>query len=157
MKKAVSVIVPVYNVEKFIFKSVNSILNQDYKNIKIILVDDGSPDNSAKINDELAKKDNRIVCVHKENGGKSCMAGFVLKNTLSDNGGVTRGVCKMDNENNLTEVVETKNIVKTTEGAETNGVSIDVNSLVSMNMWGLTTDFLNTLEEGFKEFFVSVK
>lgn len=87
------------------------------------------------------------------NGGKSCMAGFVLKNTLSDNGGVTRGICKMDSENNLTEVVETKNIVKTTEGAETNGVSIDVNSLVSMNMWGLTPDFLNTLEAGFKEFF----
>ncbi len=40
------------------------------------------------------------------------MAGFVLKNTLSDNGGVTRGVCKMDDQNNLTEVVETKNIVK---------------------------------------------
>ena len=54
MKKAVSVIVPVYNVEKFIFKTVNSILNQDYKNIKIILVDDGSPDISAKIIDELA-------------------------------------------------------------------------------------------------------
>lgn len=46
------------------------------------------------------------------------MAGFVLKNTLSDNGGVTRGICKMDAENNLTEVVETKNIIKTTEGAE---------------------------------------
>ena len=43
------------------------------------------------------------------NGGKSCMAGFVLKNTLSDNGGVTRGICKMDEQNNLTEVVETKN------------------------------------------------
>ena len=50
MKKVVSVIVPVYNVEKFIFKTVNSILNQDYKNIEIILVDDGSPDNSAKNN-----------------------------------------------------------------------------------------------------------
>lgn len=44
------------------------------------------------------------------------MAGFVLKNTLSDNGGVTRGICKMDEQNNLTEVVETKNIVKTAEG-----------------------------------------
>ena len=52
------------------------------------------------------------------NGGKSCMAGFVLKNTLSDNGGVTRGICKMDAENNLTEVIETKNIVKTSKGAE---------------------------------------
>ena len=87
------------------------------------------------------------------NGGKSCMAGFVLKNTLSDNGGVTRGICKRDEQNNLTEVVETKNIVKTATGAEVDGVAVDVNSLVSMNMWGLTPDFLGVLEEGFKEFF----
>ena len=84
-----------------------------------------------------------------ENG----MAGFVLKNTLSDNGGVTRGICKMDEQNNLTEVVETKNIVKTATGAEADSVVVDVNSLVSMNMWGLTLDFLDVLEEGFKEFF----
>lgn len=103
--------------------------------------------------DYYGKEGFKAVHEYLVNGGKSCMAGFILKNTLSDNGGVTRGICKMDNENNLTEVVETKNIVKTTEGAETNGVSIDVNSLVSMNMWGLTTDFLNTLEAGFKEFF----
>ena len=87
------------------------------------------------------------------NGGKSCMAGFVLKNTLSDNGGVTRGICKMDKDNNLTEVVETKNIVKTAGGAEADGIVVDVNSLVSMNMWGLTPDFLDVLENGFKEFF----
>ena len=55
------------------------------------------------------------------------MAGFVLKNTLSDNGGVTRGICKMDENGNLTEVVETKNIVKTADG-----VAADVNSLVSI-------------------------
>ena len=67
------------------------------------------------------------------------MAGFVLKNTLSDNGGVTRGICKMDENGNLTEVVETKNIVKTADGAEADGVVVDVNSLVSMNMWGLGT------------------
>lgn len=59
----------------------------------------------------------------------------------------------IDAENNLTEVVETKNIVKTAEGAEADGVKLDVDSLVSMNMWGLTPDFLKTLEEGFKEFF----
>ena len=56
-------------------------------------------------------------------------------------------------QNNLTEVVETKNIVKTADGAEADGVAVDVNSLVSMNMWGLTPDFLGVLEEGFKEFF----
>lgn len=61
MKKVVSVIIPVYNVEKFIFKTVESVMNQDYKNIEIILVDDGSPDDSAKIIDELGRKDDRII------------------------------------------------------------------------------------------------
>ena len=69
--KKVSVIIPVYNVEKFIFKTVESVINQDYKDIEIILIDDGSPDNSAQIIDKLAKMDNRIVCIHKENGGVS--------------------------------------------------------------------------------------
>lgn len=87
------------------------------------------------------------------NGGKSCMAGFVLKNTLSDNDGVTRGIYKMDESNNLTDVEETSNIIKTENGAEADGATVDVNSLVSMNMWGLTPDFLDVLEEGFKEFF----
>lgn len=67
--------------------------------------------------------------------------GLCAENTLSDNGGVTRGICKMDEQNNLTEVVETKNIVKTATGAEADSVVVDVNSLVSMNMWGLTPDF----------------
>ena len=87
------------------------------------------------------------------NGGKSCMAGFVLKNTLSDNGSVTRGICKMDSDNNLTEIIETKNIIKTDYGAVADDQVLDIDSLVSMNMWGLTPDFLDLLEEGFKEFF----
>lgn len=87
------------------------------------------------------------------NGGKSCMAGFVLKNTLSDNGSVTRGICKMDSDNNLTEIIETKNIIKTDYGAVADDQVLDIDSLVSMNMWGLTLDFLDLLEEGFKEFF----
>ena len=103
--------------------------------------------------DYYGKKGFKAVHEYLVNGGESCMAGFVLKNTLSDNGGVTRGICKMDDQNNLTEVVETKNIVKTTDGAEADGKVIDVDSLVSMNMWGLTPDFLDVLEEGFKEFF----
>ena len=103
--------------------------------------------------DYYGKEGFKAVHEYLVNGGKSCMAGFVLKNTLSDNGGVTRGICKMDGQNNLTEVVETKNIVKTATGAEADGIAVDVNSLVSMNMWGLTPDFLTTLEEGFKEFF----
>ena len=103
--------------------------------------------------DYYGKEGFKAVHEYLVNGGKSCMAGFVLKNTLSDNGGVTRGICKMDENGNLTEVVETKNIVKTVAGAEADGVSVDVNSLVSMNMWGLTPGFLDVLENGFKEFF----
>ena len=80
--------------------------------------------------DYYGKEGFRAVHEYLVNGGESCMAGFVLKNTLSDSGGVTRGICKMDEQNNLTEVVETKNIVKTATGAETDGVAVDVNSLV---------------------------
>lgn len=87
------------------------------------------------------------------NGGKSCMAGFVLKNTLSDNGSVTRGICKMDSDNSLTEIIETKNIIKTENGAIADDQVLDIDSLVSMNMWGLTLDFLDVLEEGFEDFF----
>ena len=103
--------------------------------------------------DYYGKEGFKAVHEYLVNGGKSCMAGFVLKNTLSDNGGVTRGICKMDEENNLTEVVETKNIVKTEYGAETDGVDMNVDSLVSMNMWGLNPEFMDVLEEGFNEFF----
>ena len=103
--------------------------------------------------DYYGKEGFKAVHEYLVNGGKSCMAGFVLKNTLSDNGGVTRSICKMDAQNNLTEVVETKNIIKTSDGAEADGIKIDTESLVSMNMWGLTPAFLETLEEGFKVFF----
>ena len=82
-----------------------------------------------------------------------CMAGFFMKNTLSDFGGVTRGICQVDENNYLTGIEETKNIVKTKEGAESNGNPLDVESYVSMNMWGVTPEFMNMLEEGFVTFF----
>lgn len=71
MKKLVSVIVPVYNVEKYIDKCVESLLNQDYKNIEVILVDDGTPDRSGDIIDRLKEEDHRIVVIHQENHGVS--------------------------------------------------------------------------------------
>ena len=67
----ISVIVPVYNVEKFIKRCLDSIINQTTKDLEIILVNDGSTDNSGKICDEYAKLDNRITVIHKENGGIS--------------------------------------------------------------------------------------
>ena len=84
-----------------------------------------------------------------------CMAGFVLKNTLSENGGVTRGICHMDASGYLTDVEETSNIVKTATGAEVEGKPVDADSLVSMNMWGLTPAFMDLLDKGFVEFFAN--
>lgn len=85
--------------------------------------------------------------------GEFCMAGFKLKNTLSENGSVTRGICKVDENLFLTEVVETTDIVKTETGAAVNGRAVDPDSYVSMNMWGLPQSFVETLKEGFVEFF----
>lgn len=94
------------------------------------------------------------------------MAGFILKNTLSDNGGVTRGVCKVaEGHTHVIDVVETGNITKTVDpvsgmiGAEADGVKLNPESYVSMNMWGFPAKeggapaFLSVLEEHFKGFF----
>lgn len=85
-----------------------------------------------------------------------CMVGFVLKNTLSDNGTVTRGICKVNDEHMLVKIVETQNIEKTEDGAvvrgETGVEKVDVNSPVSMNMWGLRPEFFQILEVGFEGF-----
>lgn len=71
MSPFIGVIIPIYKVGKYLNRCIESIVNQTYKNIEIILVDDGSPDNSSMICDEWVKKDNRIIVVHKQNGGLS--------------------------------------------------------------------------------------
>lgn len=98
-----------------------------------------------------------LVCEQDGTGKEPIsMVGFVLKNTLSDNGGVTRGICHVDENNMLTDIVETKNIVKTEGGAvirtEDGDVPVDVNLAVSMNMWGLQPSFFEILEKGFDQF-----
>ena len=70
-KALISLIIPVYKVEKYLEKCIQSVINQTYENLQIILVDDGSPDNCGKICDEYAKKDHRIEVIHKSNGGLS--------------------------------------------------------------------------------------
>jgi len=92
------------------------------------------------------------------------MAGFVIRNTLSDNGAVTRGVCRMDSDSMLTDVDETTGIVKIPDAdakygfrVEADGVNIDADSLVSMNMWGLKPELFAKLEKGFVEFFDKTK
>ena len=71
LKEKISIIVPVYNAEEYVENTVQSIINQTYKNIQIILVDDGSIDQSLKIIQQLAKKEKRIKVIHQENKGVS--------------------------------------------------------------------------------------
>ena len=91
-------------------------------------------------------------------GQAYCMAGFILKNTLSENGGVTRGICQVK-DGMLTEVIETHNIVKTPEGAAVEGRAVDPESFVSMNMWGFPAqqgqipDYVEKLSRDFEVFF----
>lgn len=93
---------------------------------------------------------------HEENA--IAMAGFVLGNTLSETGGVTRGICTIQ-DSRVVDVVETRNIIKTACGAESDGKALSVDSLVSMNMWafpgheGEVPRFLQVLEAQFAEFF----
>ena len=105
-----------------------------------------------KVHDYLVKEQPR-----QEETLSICMAGFILGNTLSDNGSVTRGVCQVDKDSHLVKVTETHNIVKTEGGAgvlQEDGsiLPLDAESYVSMNMWGLTPEFLEVLEAGFVEF-----
>lgn len=88
----------------------------------------------------------------KDEANAYCMAGFILKNTLSDFGTVTRGICQTDEQSYLTSIVETHDIEKTENGASVHGQEVDVNSHVSMNMWGLTPEFIDILEKEFVEF-----
>ena len=79
MKQTISVIVPVYNVENYLVECLDSLIAQTYKALEIILVDDGSSDNSPQICDEYAQRDSRIVVIHKENGGAGSAKNEALK------------------------------------------------------------------------------
>ncbi len=79
-----SVVIPVYKVEDYLERCVNSVLNQDFKDFEIILVDDGSPDKCPEICDSLAEKDNRITVIHKQNGGLSSARNAGIENAKGE-------------------------------------------------------------------------
>ena len=85
----VSIIVPIYNTEKYLKKCLNSIVGQTYQNLEIILVDDGSTDNSDKIADDYAKNDKRIKAIHQKNSGQSAARNTGLKKATGDYIGFT--------------------------------------------------------------------
>lgn len=99
-----------------------------------------------------------LIADHPENGKEQfCMAGFILGNTLSENGGVTRGICTVDENNRLVEVVETGGLIRKDEYtvlADRNGTIIDLSAdrYVSMNMWGFTPAIFAELEARFVTF-----
>ena len=84
MSKLVSIIVPVYKVEQYLKRCMDSVLNQTYKNIEIILVNDGSPDNCPALCDKYAKIDSRVRVIHKENGGLSSARNVALDSVKGD-------------------------------------------------------------------------
>ena len=96
----------------------------------------------------------------KTSGGRDayCMAGFILDNTLSENGAVTRGVCSVDEDEMLVRVTETGGIERGADGVirDGKGNAIPSGTHVSMNMWGLPAEFLDVLEKGFPEFLSAV-
>lgn len=111
----------------------------------------------------LRKIHDFLIADHPADGkAHYCMAGFILGNTLSENGSVTRGICSVDQTGLLTRVVETHDIFKLDNGAgipdgQGGYIPVDVNSPVSMNMWGFTPDILDVLKEGFPRFLKEIK
>ena len=94
----ISVVIPVYKVEQYIHECVDSVIAQTYKNLDIILVDDGSPDSCPAICDEYAERDNRIRVIHKKNGGLSS-----ARNAGID---IARGeyICFVDSDDYVSEI-----------------------------------------------------
>ena len=96
---------------------------------------------------------------NQDNKGKYCMVGFKLGNTLTDNGSVSRGICAVDKDGNLEDIVERTYIVKTEDGAAYSldegktFTSLPVDSATSMNMWGFTGEFIEELDKAFCDFY----
>ncbi len=108
MKKLISVIMPIYNVEKYLERSVGALLNQTYRNLEIILVDDGSTDASGMMCDVYAQKDSRVKVIHKENGGSSTARNVGIKAAIGDYIGFcdSDDYTEADMYENLLEIME---------------------------------------------------
>ena len=104
--------------------------------------------------DYYGKKGFQKAADFLESGGYG-LVGYILKNTLSENGGVTRGICSVE-DGKLTGIKETKHIKKCGDGADADGIAVDIESLVSMNFWCYPAEFMEVLEKGFPVFLESM-
>lgn len=113
MEPLISVIVPIYNVEKFLPKCIESVLRQTYQNLEILLVDDGAKDSSGAICDKYAQTDSRITVIHKENSGVSDTRNIAVGKAKGDY------FCFIDGDDNITEdYIETMYRLASTENAD---------------------------------------
>ncbi len=158
---------------KGIVKEPFAVINADdyygkdaFRKVHDYLVHAGEAQNEESENNAAQKKEVQVSGTHSKEVQKEipqkqvyqfCMAGFVLENTLSEHGGVTRGICRIGENGELSAIRETKNIIKTESGAAVSlpdgtQQALDAKSLVSMNFWGFTPDFIDELEHGFAKF-----
>lgn len=101
----------------------------------------------------------KFLSEHNNATHQYCMAGFRLANTLSENGTVTRGICQMDEKENLLNITETHEVMRNADGTYTSkeGIALSDDTLVSMNMWGVTPEYINILQDRFIEFLSRIK
>jgi len=132
MKTMFSIIVPIYNVEEYLEKCIDSILAQTYENFELILVDDGSPDNCPQICDEYAKKDKRIKVIHKENGGLVSARNIGIKNAIGDY------ICYVDGDDWIVS-----NFLKDINEVILSNENIDI---VIFNMRRIYSDYTQNIE-----------
>ena len=125
-KELVTIVVPIYKVEKYLDRCLNSIVNQTYRNLEIILVDDGSPDNCPKICDEWEKRDNRIKVIHKQNAGLG-----MARNTGIDNA-TGKYICFFDSD----DYIALNTIEKAYDSIEKYGADIVTFGMYSVDASG---------------------
>lgn len=116
-----------------------------------------SPFAAVNADDLYGRESFELIHRYMAEGGGCCMAGFVLKNTLTENGAVSRGECFIDNEGHLSDIIERTKILRAEDGStvyidDGNAQPIDEDCIVSMNCWGLPGDFFAVTEKAFCEF-----
>ena len=162
MNHKISIIVPVYNVEKYLSQCIDSVLKQSYKNFEVILIDDGSSDCSPKICDEYAKMDNRVIVYHIKNGGVSKARNYGIEKS---NGGwitmidsddiVDKDYCKF-----LIEAALSQDDIDYVIGRTISFINDDINNLIDDGYNGNHLDIIydkNEKEELYKSIFIDNK
>lgn len=129
MEELISVVIPVYNVEKYLNRCVKSVINQTYRNLEILLVDDGSPDNCPQICEEWAKKDERIRVIHKKNAGLGMARNTGIQNASG------KYICFFDSDDYVAHDI----IQKAYELAQNTGAEVTFFGMATVNGKGTVT------------------